>query len=283
MNAPAIFNHQVIGKKSAPPLLFLHGFLGDRREWDDVARVCAPDYHCLTVDLPGHGKTPLAALVESDGLSAVTTALFGLLDALGISSCSVIGYSMGGRLALCMAALKPARFTTLVLESASPGLRTDGERRRRIEEDERLAERLIGTDLGTFLNEWYSQPMFGNMQRETTRFDALLKQRLENNPEQLARALRMMSVGRQPPLWDAWTANRIPTLLVTGECDTKFRAIASEMASLCPAAELHIAGGCGHNVHYEDPEAYTKAVKQFLSAHHARTEQGGEDVISDVD
>lgn len=267
MNAPTIFNYQIIGTSSAPPLLFLHGFLGDRREWDDIVRVCAPDYRCLPVDLPGHGKTPLAALFESDGLSSVATALFGLLDALGISSCSAIGYSMGGRLALCMAALQPARFTSLTLESASPGLRADDERRRRIEEDERLAERLIGMNLGTFLNEWYSQAMFGNMQRETTRFDALLKQRLENDPEQLARALRMMSVGRQPSLWDAWTVNRIPTLLVTGECDTKFRAIVSEMARLCPAAELHIAGGCGHNVHYEDPEAYTKVVKQFLRKH----------------
>ncbi len=275
MNAPTIFNYQITGTRSATPLLFLHGFLGDRREWDDVVRACAPDYRCLTVDLPGHGKTHPAAFVESDGLSSVAVALFGLLDALGISSCSAIGYSMGGRLALCMATSQPARFTSLVLESASPGLRTDVERRRRIEEDERLAERLIGTDLGTFLDEWYSQPMFGNMRRETNRFDALLKQRLENDPEQLARALRVMSVGRQPPLWDAWAANRIPTLLVTGERDTRFRAIMSEMARLCPAAELHIADGCGHNVHYEDPEAYTQVVKQFLSAHHARTEQGG--------
>jgi 2-succinyl-6-hydroxy-2,4-cyclohexadiene-1-carboxylate synthase len=55
------------------------------------------------------------------------------------------------------------------------------------------------------------------------------------------------------------------TLLVAGEKDVKFHEIATEMARACPAAELCVVEGCGHNVHYEDPAAYTRCVKQFLS------------------
>jgi len=273
MNDFPLFDYRLDGKSTGLVLLFLHGFLGDRREWDEIAPRFEQDCLCLTVDLPGHGQTRLPARSQVElgneryaAMPDVAVALLALLDMLEIRSCSLIGYSMGGRLALQMAVLQPVRFASLVLGSASPGIRSDQERRERMAEDDRRAEQLLDFGLEAFLNQWYSQPMFQTLRADPARLDALIRRRLDNDPGQLARALRVMSVGRQPSLWQQWTANRIPALLVAGALDPKYRGIAAEMAGLCPAAQLCVIDGCGHNVHYEDPQAYTQHVNRFLEA-----------------
>lgn len=265
MNDFPLFDYRLAGRSAGPVLLFLHGFFGDRREWDEIAPRFEQDCLCLTVDLPGHGQTRLATGFENAAMPDVAAALLALLDLLEIRSCSLIGYSMGGRLALQMAVLQPARFTSLVLESASPGMRSDQERRERMAEDDRRAGQLLDIGLEAFLNQWYSQPMFQTLRANPAHLDALIRRRLDNDPGQLARALRVMSVGRQPSLWQQWSANRIPALLVAGALDPKYGGIAAEMAGLCTAARLCVIDGCGHNVHYEDPQAYTEHMKRFLS------------------
>ncbi len=269
MSAPTAFNHRILGKEDAPPLVFLHGFLGDVRDWHEIAESFAEDFRCIAVDLPGHGKTPVSQFRHEDDLSSVARALFCFLDALDIDSCSIVGYSMGGRLALCMALMEPKRVARLVLESASPGLRSEDERQRRAEDDRRLERRLLESDFAAFIEEWYAQPMFASMRdseyaRRQARFRAFMDQRLENDPEQLARALRLMSVARQPSLWQEWAKSRTPTLLLAGERDSKFRAIASDMAALRQDADTKVLASCGHNLHFEEPEAYVRELMRFL-------------------
>lgn len=264
MNGPVQFHYRFKGDTNAQTLLFLHGFLGDLREWDPIVDALLPDYRCLTVDLPGHGKTSASAFDDQDDLSSVARAVLTFLDTLDVTRCSLIGYSMGGRLALQMAVLDPARFAGLVLESASPGLRDEAERKRRAEDDSKLAARLAASDFATFLKDWYTQSMFGDMRRDQKRFSALICQRLDNNPEHLARALRLMSVGRQSSLWDAWAANRISTLLLAGKLDAKYVGIEAQMAQVCPTVKTRVFDRCGHNVHYAHADEYAQAVRAFL-------------------
>jgi 2-succinyl-6-hydroxy-2,4-cyclohexadiene-1-carboxylate synthase len=76
----------------------------------------------------------------------------------------------------------------------------------------------------------------------------------------LARALRGLGTGALPSVWDRLAELRIPVVLVVGERDQKFRAIAEEMASAIAAARLVVVRGAGHAAHLEAPEAVATAI-----------------------
>lgn len=190
-------------------------------------------------------------------------ALINLLDQLQIQECFLVGYSMGGRLALYLTLHFPQRFPKVVLESASPGLKNQGDRRERIQRDFELAENLEENDFKTFLLNWYNQPIFASIKKYAD-FDNLIVNRLQNNPLELAKSLRNLSTGCQPSLWEKLKENKNPMLLLVGEYDTKFIAINSEMARLCKYSKLEIVSYCGHNIHWENPSTFVENVSSFL-------------------
>src|SRR5689334_14583758 len=102
------------------PLLLLHGFTGSSATW--APHVAAWPARTIAVDLPGHGKTDAPADADLYCMEATVADLVALLDRLGVARAHVLGYSMGGRVALHLAAANPERVATLILESASPGL-----------------------------------------------------------------------------------------------------------------------------------------------------------------
>jgi 2-succinyl-6-hydroxy-2,4-cyclohexadiene-1-carboxylate synthase len=269
------FPHCVIsGREGAPILVFLHGFLGDLRDWSEIAPGLENEFRCVALDLPGHGRTPLPGHVRVDGgMQAIADWFWKTMDGLGVGSCSIAGYSMGGRLALCAALTRPERVTALAVESASPGLRSEEERLIRIRQDEELADRLARTDFSAFLKSWCSQQMFAGIESDVERFATLLHRRMDNNPARIGAALRVMSIGRQPDLWGLWEKNRIPTLIICGERDEKYCAIGHEMAALCDASRLIITPGSGHNVHYMDSKNYAASLSAFFHETAGKTQR----------
>jgi len=252
-----------------PAVLFLHGFLGNGADWRAVTAGLEQQFDCIALDLPGHGSAPPASGLTFE---AVAVDVLRQLSARGIARCAVVGYSMGGRLALYLAATRPTRFDRVVLESASPGLKTKGARHQRRENDERLARRLDAMacdDRGafrTFLKAWYDQPLFASLRGCPERRAQLIERRLDNTPESLAAALRCLSTGAQRSLWKDLSSYTTPTLLIVGEWDRKYRMIAEEMSEQCPTIAVEVFSSCGHNVHFENPGGYTTALRAFLSS-----------------
>jgi len=242
------------GQPSNPPILFLHGFLGSSNDWHSTITNLQHDWHCLALDLPGHGKS---SSIETS-FDRIPKQIIEALDTHSIERVHLIGYSMGGRVALATALEFPSRFKSLVLESASPGLRTKEERVERIAYDRLLAEQLKSFPFEAFLRQWYSQPLF-----ET--FQADISERLENNPVSLARALVDLSAGKQPSFWGKLSEWPIPCLVLTGEADQKYSKIAREMADLSNRIETVMVSGSGHVVHHENPGAFIDRIKQFLT------------------
>jgi 2-succinyl-6-hydroxy-2,4-cyclohexadiene-1-carboxylate synthase len=143
--------------RACPPVVLLHGFTGSAGSWLDIEgglahRGCT----VVTLDLPGHGtdagRTDSASFELPAVRDGVATAVDGPLD--------LVGYSMGGRIALHFAAAFPARVRSLVLESASPGLHSEEERRARVAADRRLGERAVTQGIETFVRTWESAPLF---------------------------------------------------------------------------------------------------------------------------
>jgi 2-succinyl-6-hydroxy-2,4-cyclohexadiene-1-carboxylate synthase len=258
-------SHEVYGDTANPLVVFLHGFLGNRHDWDDIVAELAPSYCCLTVDLPGHGDTKTPDEGDYSFIGA-GPELIGLIDSLKAPSMTLVGYSMGGRLAFHLASIYPMRIDRLVLESTSPGIRDDQERYDRDLADFMLAETLERGPFGEFLEGWYSQPLFASLEQRPALREELIRRRRKNRPTELAQALRHMSVGHQPSRWETLLEHYIPTLLITGHLDEKYTGIAFEMAAICPAMDVAVVPGCGHCVHFEDPASYTRLIKDFLEA-----------------
>lgn len=121
------FHYSFTGNSNKPLIVFLHGFMGNIHEFDEAISLLYDEFYYLTIDLPGHGKTQVLGSDECYTMANTAQALINLLDQLKISQCFLVGYSMGGRLALYLTLHFPERFPQVVLESASPGLQTESE------------------------------------------------------------------------------------------------------------------------------------------------------------
>lgn len=249
------------------PLLLLHGFTGSGASWRGHFPALTPQRQVIAPDLLGHGRTEAPADPARYAMGPCVADVIALLDQLGLGAVDVLGYSMGGRVALSVAAAHPARIRRLVLESASPGLATAEERAARRAADEALAARLEQEGLEAFVDAWERLPLFASQAQLPAPVRAAVRaQRLAHTPAGLANSLRGLGTGAQPALWDRLPDLRRPVLLVAGALDAKFVGLAQAMAARLPLAELRVIAQAGHTVHLEQPEAYAEAVLRFLNS-----------------
>lgn len=254
------------GDADRPTLLLLHGFMGSADDWapEFVDAIVNGGLQVLAVDLPGHGRTVVNSGSENYSMETTASAIVALLEELQIESPHVLGYSMGGRLALYLAVHYPARFRRIVLESSSPGLDTEAERKARIVADDALAERMLAQPAEQFYREWFAQPLFASMSTQPARLERLIARRMDNDPKGLALSLKNMGTGAQPSLWNELSKIESSLLLIAGEKDSKFCGVGREMVKRCPGATLEIVPDAGHNVHFERPREYAELVREFL-------------------
>lgn len=247
------------------PLLLIHGFTGSMEAWgEEVLNGLAQDHQVVAVDLIGHGASEKPADPQRYRVDEVLQDLCQLLDALEMEQACWLGYSMGGRIALAGAALKPTRLSSLILESASPGLRNENERRARRRADEALAEGILRGGMEAFVDHWMGLPLFATQGKLPPHIrEATRRLRLKNSPEALAACLRGNGTGAQPSFWEDLEKIQIPTLLLAGEEDQKFTDINSQMAERMASAELRLIPMAGHSIHLENPFAFLAAVRTY--------------------
>lgn len=238
----------------------LHGFMGSGRDWGRVAELAG--VQVIAPDLPGHGESVFEE-PQRFSMRAAAERVIGVLDELEIERCIGMGYSMGGRLLLYMAVHYFERFSYLILESTSPGLATQAERMQRKQWDLLMAERLRKMPFEDFLRQWYAMPLFETF-RQHPGFERAFARRLENDPAQLALSMERMGTGSMASLWEAWARLEVPSLLVVGGHDAKYRRIAREMVQLNERAALAVVEEVGHNVHFEDLEGFLDVIRPIL-------------------
>jgi 2-succinyl-6-hydroxy-2,4-cyclohexadiene-1-carboxylate synthase len=231
----------------APTVVFLHGFTHTRRSWRPVITALGERYTSVADDIRGHGDA-------SERVPVSLEAVIGdVLAAAGPEPFTLVGYSMGGRIALHVALAAGERVKRLVLIGASPGIADDGEREARVRADEELASEIERSSIEEFARRWAQTPVLAGL--PPAALDAAHADRLRSTPAGLARALRGLGTGALPSLWERLGELSMPVTLVVGERDSKFQGIAAEMTTGIPAAELLVVPGVGHAVHLEAPEA----------------------------
>ncbi|QDP40938.1 2-succinyl-6-hydroxy-2,4-cyclohexadiene-1-carboxylate synthase [Radiobacillus deserti] len=242
------------------PILALHGFTGSHRTWDFLKK--RNRYRVISLDLPGHGKTDVKRTLSMD---MVCEELHYLLAVLNLSSVYVIGYSMGGRIALSFANYYPDQVRALVLESSSPGIKEKEDRYFRIEKDEQLAQMLEHHGIESFVDFWESIPLFETQQHLPISIQQRIREeRLQHTALGLAASLRGIGTGSQPSWWDSLSTLSIPVQLIVGDRDTKFVQIANAMKEKLLSCACIVVRNVGHAVHVEDPEFFDTIVHDFL-------------------
>ena len=248
-------------------ILLLHGFTGGVNAWCEHAPVLARHATVVAVDLIGHGRSDTPSDPARYGMEQCVTDLLAVLDHRGLARVAVLGSSMGARVALHLAAAAPDRVPALILESGSPGLAAEEERRARRDSDEALAARLERDGVEAFVDYWEALPLFATQRGAPVAVQIVQRrQRLYNSATGLANSLRGMGTGVQVSLWDRLGEIHMPTLLIAGAWDDKFRAIGRAMAAALPHARLAIVPDAGHTVHLEQPAEFDRLVVDFLEA-----------------
>jgi 2-succinyl-6-hydroxy-2,4-cyclohexadiene-1-carboxylate synthase len=232
-------------------LVLLHGFTQTRQSWRRTAAALGGRYRALTPDLPGHG---MAAERRPASFAACTA----YVRALAGDGFTLVGYSMGGRIALLTALALPTHVRRLVLVGASPGIADAGERQERRRADEALAGRIEAIGVEAFAREWGASELFAGQDERVAA--AAHADRLRNTPSGLAAALRGLGVGVMPPVWDRLGELAMPVTLVVGERDAKYCAIAGRMAGAIGDCRVDVVPEAGHAVQLERPDAVAAAI-----------------------
>jgi len=229
----------------------LHGFTGQGADFGPLRDFLPPGTSLAAPDLPGHGSKKLLKDLSAYSLPAHLAAIS---EAATAPQVTLLGYSMGGRLALHWAIAHPERIRRLILVGASPGLATPEERDERRLGDATLAEFIRTRGLEAFFKYWHNQTFFQPMlSLPKEQLDPILARRAQNNPEGLAMSLENIGTGTLPSLWHRLKEIRFPVDLVTGEHDVKFTRLAHEMGAHLPKARHSLIEGAGHAVHLEKP------------------------------
>ncbi len=212
--------------------------------------------HVEAPDLPGHGG--------SSDLPTTFESVTSLIEWLAAGEPPVlIGYSMGGRLALRYALERPVE--RLVLISAGPGIGDAAAREERRQSDERLAATLTDDGTAGFVDQWLANPMFAGLGRRHEIWRAVDREtRLLNSAKGLASALVDFGQGTQPYLGDRLFDLAVPTLIVAGADDPKYVAIAGSMHAAIKDSQLAIIEGAGHAVVGEAPAELGDRISHFL-------------------
>jgi 2-succinyl-6-hydroxy-2,4-cyclohexadiene-1-carboxylate synthase len=229
-----------------PTVVLLHGFTNTGASWQPVIRALGERYRAIAPDIRGHGS---ASATRPVTLEAVIADVAGQTE----QPFTLVGYSMGGRIALHAALALPGRVERLVLIGASPGLHDPEERDGRRDAEERLAEQIEQSDIESFARGWAQTPILAGLPAELAQ--EVHQDRLKNTPHGLAAALRGLGTGALPSRWDELQNLAMPVTLAAGERDAKFRAIAGEMAAKIPESVVRTIPAAGHAAHVEGPES----------------------------
>jgi 2-succinyl-6-hydroxy-2,4-cyclohexadiene-1-carboxylate synthase len=250
---------------SGPPVTLLHGFTQSGGSWHETIARMPAGWKWIVPDLRGHGETETRRGAPCS-MDTCTDDLVALWEEMDLGRTHLVGYSMGGRLALHAAARRPEWVLSLLTIGAHAGLEENA-REGRKQGDEALAQRIEKDGIESFVDYWGSLPLFAGLDRRGPSYLAEIRaERLKNHVAGLACSLRGMGAGAMEPVWDELGRAKAPCTFVAGQLDHGYVASARRLAATVPHGRVEIVPRAGHAVHQERPEAFARLLASHLTA-----------------
>jgi 2-succinyl-6-hydroxy-2,4-cyclohexadiene-1-carboxylate synthase len=229
-------------------VLFIPGFMQRGDAWRPVAELLPERYPSRLLDHAEHSFEGRLREIAEAGADVL------------------VGYSLGGRLALRAALRSPGSFSAVVLVGSTAGLEEGPLRVQRVEADEKLASWMEAMPIEDIVALWERQPLFAD--QSETLVEEQRPGRLSHDPRQLALLLRTAGQGTLDPVWDELHSFELPLLAIAGARDDGYSAAAKRMASVAPNARAAIVEEAGHAPQLQQPARVAELIRAFLDDLH---------------
>jgi len=226
-------------------VLFIPGFMQRGDAWRPVAELLPERYPSRLLDHAEHSFEGRLREIRDAGASVL------------------VGYSLGGRLALRAALRSPGSFTAVVLVGTTAGIEEGPLRVQRAEADEKLASWIEAMPIEDTVSLWERQPLFADQSDQLV--DAQREGRLSQDPRSLALLLRTAGQGALDPVWHGLRTLELPLLAIAGARDDGYTAAAKRMAQVAPNGRAAIVEEAGHAAHLQQPQAVADLIEEFLN------------------
>jgi 2-succinyl-6-hydroxy-2,4-cyclohexadiene-1-carboxylate synthase len=227
-------------------VLFVPGFMQRRDAWRPVAELLPERYPSTLLDHREHSFEGRLEEIAGAGEGSV-----------------LVGYSLGGRLALRTALRTPERYAGLVTIGATAGIDDPRERADRAAADEKLASWMDRSPIEDIVGVWERQPLFADQSESL--IDAQRPGRLSHDPRELASLLRTAGQGALEPVWDDLPGLDLGLLAIAGSRDERYSEAGRRIAELVPCGRFERVEGAGHAPQLQRPEAVARVLIDFLA------------------
>lgn len=258
-SANGIRLHYEVAGEGERPIVFAHGGAADASQWRSQMEFFCCGFRAIAYDARGHGWSE--APEGEYSVDILTEDLFGLLRALGIERCTIVGLSLGGVVAMNTALRHPASVASLVLVSTTAEV--DEEMQRNFEESARIA---LETGMEAFAEGFCAVVFSERFKRERPGSVEFYRKRIAaTSPRGYASAIRALA--RQPSLLRELRAIAVPTLVMAGEIETlpRTQERARRICDAIAGAELALIPEAGYMANVEQPERFNAVVSTFLA------------------
>ena len=232
----------------ATRVLFIPGFMQRGEAWAPTAELLPERYPSTLLD---HRRRDFEGRLEEIAAEGRAAAL--------------VGYSLGGRLALRAALRDPARYRAVVTVGASAGIDDPGERSARRQDDERLAAWMEGASIEDVVAVWERQPLFADQPDDLV--ERQRPGRLSHEPRELASLVRTAGQGTLEPVWPELRELELPLLALAGDRDQRYWQAARRMADAAPHGRAERIEHAGHAPQLQRPDAVSGLIADFLDEH----------------
>jgi 3-oxoadipate enol-lactonase len=252
------------------PLLLIHGFTGNLRNWALQVPVLTRDFRMVSIDQRGHGHSEKPTRPEDYSLELMAEDAYGLLQHLGIEGCYLIGHSMGGMVAQLLTLAHPEPVRALVLVDTAAEITS----RMHTQDRARLVE--IARDQGmeaVFEEQLRISPVADQLRGQPQLLGLWRQQFLLTSCEAYIHCAR--AVAKRRPLLDKLHAIEVPTLIICGENDDPMLEASRQMHERIPGSELVVIPGAGHTPQIERAAAFNRVLSEFLTRVHEEIAAAG--------
>jgi len=250
------------------PIVFVHEFAADHREWEPQVRYFARYYRCITYAARGYPPSDVPDKPEAYSQGQAAEDILGVLDHLKIPKAHVCGLSMGGYAVLHFGLRHPDRALSLTVAGAGYGS-VPGERerfRKDVEETARRFESDGMVGVAGFYTKGPTRVQF--MDKDPLGWQEFYEQFTAQSAVGHALTMRGVQMSR-PSIFElegAMERLEVPTLIMTGDEDDPCLEPAIFMKRKIRSSGLVVIPKAGHTINLEDPEAFNRALLDFLTA-----------------